>query len=173
MPNFYTYLISSLPMLQFGAKPPFTANSFIEYCRGLIGQEELNLLQEIFSNPMGISSSYSSLFNVYKESERQLRNELVKLRAGRKKIDPNKYIRGEDSADAYIGHAASLSYRNPSILEGERTLDQKRWEILDNLALGHYFDFDLLVIYALKLLIMQKWQAIAEAKEEIVDAIYG
>ncbi len=96
------------------------------------------------------------------EFDRSLRNEFVKIRSGRKKIDPSRYLRGEDS-DQRLYHAALHAYRSPSPIEGERSIDRERWLFLDELLLGHYFDLDTLVIYALKLLILEKWQRIDSA----------
>jgi len=56
--------------------------------------------------------------------------------------------------------------RNPSIFEAERALDLERWRLLDELSFGHYFDFDALLIYALKLKILERWLKIEIADKE-------
>lgn len=55
------------------------------------------------------------------------------------------------------------AHRNPSILEAERMLDGERWCMLDELSLGHYFDIDFLIVYALKILILERWERIRTA----------
>jgi hypothetical protein len=42
-------------------------------------------------------------------------------------------------------------------------LDEARWRMLEELCVGHYFDLDFLIIYALKLLILERWQRIRTA----------
>jgi hypothetical protein len=52
---------------------------------------------------------------------------------------------------------------NTSVLDAEKILDETRWKVLDELATGHYFDLDLLITYAYKLLILQRWESIRSA----------
>jgi hypothetical protein len=49
-------------------------------------------------------------------------------------------------------------------MEAEKLLDEIRWKMLDELAGNHYFDFDALVAYAYKLLILQRWETIQRAE---------
>jgi hypothetical protein len=63
----------------------------------------------------------------------------------------------------HTAHIAINAYRKTSIIEAEKTLDAERWQYLDELSVGHYFDLDTLVIYAFKLLILEKWDRIATA----------
>ena len=92
-----------------------------------------------------------------------LRNELVKIRAARLGRDQENYLRCDGYTEPAISRIAMNAHRNPSILEAERMLDEERWHLLDELSLGHYFDLDLLVIYAIKLLILERWQRIRAA----------
>jgi hypothetical protein len=60
------------------------------------------------------------------------------------------------------------AYRSASILEAEKILDQARWNFLDALSFGHYFDFDYLLVYGLKLKILERWEKIQKADKEIL-----
>ena len=63
------------------------------------------------------------------------------------------------------------AYRNTSILEAEKILDQARWNFLEALSFGHYFDFDYLLVYGLKLAILARWDKIQKAdKEQLLNA---
>jgi hypothetical protein len=65
---------------------------------------------------------------------------------------------------------ALAAYRNPSILESERYLDQEKWNFLDSLAAGHYFDRDFLIVYGLKLAVLEKWERVRTAdKKALLD----
>jgi len=108
----------------------------------------------------------SEVLKKWKDFDIALRNELVKVRAARKKIDPLKYLRQDEYSEPQIVHIAALSLRNPSIFEAEKALDLERWRLLDELSLGRYFDFDTLIIYALKLLILERWAKIGIADKE-------
>ena len=168
MPAYYTYLISSLPMLFFGVKAPFSFEKFLEICQDKIPDEEINLLK-ISSRGSTYKDEQPSLKKWY-SFDTALRNELVKIRAQRKHIDPLKYIRGDGYAELSIAHIAMNAYRNPSILEAEKMLDQAKWQMLDELAIGHYFDLDFLISYALKLLILERWERIRSSdKPQLVE----
>lgn len=161
MTDFYVYLISSLPMLHSGAKPPFSFERFLEICQDKISAEDIHLIkltQEAF-----LYTGDQSTLKQWCAFDTALRNELVKIRASSKHLDPLKYIRGQDYIEPYIAHTAMSVRRSPSILEAERLLDQERWRKLDELALGHYFDLDFLICYALKLLILERWERINTA----------
>lgn len=154
MAAYYTYLISSLPALEFQAAPPFSFSEFLEICRPHIPERDFNLLKNC---PFGPALSK------WREFDAALRNELVKIRAARKKIDPAKYLRQEGFAGPGITHAAINASRNPSPLEAEKILDAARWRFLEELSGGHYFDLHSLIIYAHKLLLLERWKKINSA----------
>jgi len=151
-------------MLHFGSKPPFSFERFLELCQDKIADADLGVLKSV-KETHAYAGSQPTL-KKYHAFEVALRNELVKIRASRKHIDPMKYIRGDAAySEPYITHIALNAYRNPALLEAEKTLDQERWRALDELAVGHYFDLDLLLTYALKLLILERWQRINSAEK--------
>ena len=99
----------------------------------------------------------------YHDFEAALRNELVRIRAHRKHLDASKYLRSDGYADQWITHIAATAYRNPSLIDAQKTLDQDRWKFLDELSTGHYFDLELLMIYARKLSILERWERVRTA----------
>jgi hypothetical protein len=167
MPSYYIYLISSLPALSFGAKPPFSLDEFIDTCSRVIPNNDSEKIKGVMDDPdyklnvrdTGVLKKWH-IFNL------SLRNELAGARAGRKKVDPLKYIRHDIYILASITHAAMSAYRNQNILEAEKILDLERWHFLDEVSLGRYFDIDLLIVYALKLKILIRWDKINNADKE-------
>ncbi|MCX5698399.1 MAG: DUF2764 family protein [Candidatus Omnitrophica bacterium] len=172
MPVYYTYLISSLPMLNFSARAPFSLEDFFAKCKNLIPEKEFEILRGVCQQDSYFLAAQSSdSLKQWANFEITLRNELVRARAGRKKTDPLKFLRLPDSSQAYISHVAMVAYRSTSILEAEKILDQARWNFLEALSFGHYFDFDYLLIYGLKLKILQRWDKIQNAdKEQLLNA---
>jgi hypothetical protein len=158
MPGFYIYLISSLPMLHFGIKPPFSFARFIEICKDKIPDADLEFIKVIVEGD--IYKGAQTTLKQWTAFDIALRNELVKIRASRKHLDSLKYIRGDGYVEPYIAHIAINAYRTPSLLETEKILDEARWRMLDELTTGHFFDLDFLIAYALKLLILERWQRI-------------
>jgi hypothetical protein len=175
MPDFYTYIIASLPALTFPALPPINRQKFLDACRDLVGTEEFSLLKAISKpgllRPFGArndgywpasTAPYPVLARVL-DFETALRNELVGLRAGRKRKDPQKYIRENIYWSPEAIHAAMAAYKDISILDAEKILDLERWRYLDELCAGHFFDFEFLIVYALKLKILERWEKIRRA----------
>ena len=167
MPAYYVYLISSLPVLNFAGRSPFSLQEFLVRCKNLIPGEEFEILSRALSQEAVISpAAQNPVLKQWIIFEVALRNELVKARAARKKIDPAKYLRQPDDPQAQISHVAMAAYRSSSILEAEKILDEARWGRLEELSLGHYFDFDYLLIYGLKLTILERWEKIQKADKQ-------
>lgn len=163
MPNFYTYLISSLPMLHFNARAPFSFEKFLKTCEPFIPQLDLKILK---SAAVDGEYNYENAHPFLKEwynFDTDLRNELVKVRAAHKHLDVSKYLRHDRYVTPPIAHLAMNAHRSPSPLEAERMLDSARWEKLEELCFGHYFDLEFLLIYGLKLLILERWERIHTA----------
>ncbi|MDO8535630.1 MAG: DUF2764 family protein [Candidatus Omnitrophota bacterium] len=154
MSGYYVYLISSLPMLHFGGKPPFGMGRFFSICAELISPRDLEELK---------GSLKDTGAGKYNDFETALRNELVKVRAQHKHLDASKFLRSDGYADQWVTHIAVGAYRNPSVIEREKMLDQERWKFLDELSIGHYFDLELLMIYARKLSILERWERVSAA----------
>jgi len=173
MPAYYTYLISSLPMLNFPALAPFSLEVFFSKCKNLIPEDEFKILRSICCQNSYALNVYGNLsLKQWVNFEITLRNELARVRAARVKIDPAKFLRLPDVPQAQISHVALAAYRCTAILEAEHILDQARWNFLDTLSLGHYFDFDYLLVYALKLQILERWDKIQKAdKEHLLNAV--
>lgn len=171
MPNFYPYLISSLPFLHFGVRPPFSFEGFITYCQRFIPEEDIGHLKKV-----SITGEYATdvhpTLKKWQDFDTALRNELVRIRASRKHIEPTKYLRQDRFPDSTITHTAIGALRNPSILEAEKMLDGARWRALDEFCFSHYFDLDFLIIYCLRLLILERWERInTSEKAKILEEI--
>jgi len=173
MPSFYPYLISSLPLLHFGLRSQISFEKFLTRCREFIPQKDVEVLEDL---PLPDAHRRVPLIiKKWRDFEAILRNELVKLRAGRKKKDPAKYLRPAGYAGSSVYHLALAAQRNPSPLEAERLLDYERWNFLEELSFGHYFDLDFLIIYAYKLLILERWERInlAEKDKLLAETLAG
>ena len=140
-------------MLHFGMKSPFSYEKFLEIAAGLIPQRDMDILEK-------------ASLKKWQEFDTALKNELVKIRAARRHVDPVKYIRHDGYADPSIAHIAMNAYRTKSIIDAEKMLDRERWNYLDELSAGHYFDIEILIIYAIKLLILERWDRIGRSDKK-------
>lgn len=164
MADFYPYLVSSLPMLHFGMKPPFSFAGFLETCSEFIPERDYRVLSRL-GEPAGCGEDRvkPKIIRDWMEFDAALRNELVKARAQRLHVEPSQYLRKDVSPDQSLAAAVTAAVGNPSPLDAERSLDEVRWKALDELATGHHFDLDFLITYAWKLLILIRWEHVRNA----------
>lgn len=167
MPNYYTYLISSLPLLRYGEKSPISFDRLASLCADLIPEEDAGLVGTIRDSEVYEYSGRQQTMQRWHNYEVSLRNELVKIRASRKHLDPAIFLRSGGESDISINHTAINAHRAVNPLESEKVLDQARWQALDEFSLGHYFDIDLLVTYTCKLKILEKWDRIKAANNAV------
>src|SRR3989338_4783040 len=93
MPSYYIYLVSSLPMLQFGMKPPFPFERFLEICGQLIPDGDARVIEKAAQGPGSPFTGDQPTMSKWRAFDTALRNELVKIRAVRKKLEAFKYLR--------------------------------------------------------------------------------
>jgi len=169
MADFYPYVIASLPMLHFGMKPPFSFERFLEICRRFIPEKDFQLLRSLPQPGHYFEKGKRHrIIQRWIEFDVALRNELVKIRAGRKHLEPATYLRPAGYSGSSLAAAGMAASMHTSVLDAEKSLDETRWKALEELAAGHYFDLDLLITYAYKLLILQRWENIHSADGRIL-----
>ncbi|MDP2941413.1 MAG: DUF2764 family protein [Candidatus Omnitrophota bacterium] len=172
MSSHYPYLVASLPMLHFGMKPPFSLEKFLRDCRDLIPEKDYAVLIALpDAGSCGREFTAHPVIKAYLSYEASLRNAVLRVRASRRHIDPARYLRADGDFGAALEHLALASHRHPSLLEAEQMLDSARWQALEHLSFGHYFDLGVLIIYAYKLIILERWEKIRAAdKENLLEA---
>ena len=171
MTQFYAYFISSLPMLHFARRPPFSFERFLESAGTLIGDKDRVFLENLPAHvdECGPKAANSTV-KAWLDFDTALRNELARIRSHSKKIEAERFLRPDSGHAADIAFVAASAHRHPHILEAEGILDEARWAKLDELSFGHYFDLDALIIYAYKLKILERWEKINTAdKERLMD----
>ncbi len=154
-------------MLNFSTMLPLSLDKLFAKCKDLIPETKIEFLRNAcYQEPYLLNTVSGTTLGKWANFEIALRNELARARARRKKIDPLKFERLPESPEAHISHVAMSAYRSISILEAEKILDLARWNFLDSLSINHYFDFDFLLVYALKLKILERWDRIRKADKE-------
>ena len=164
MPDLYPYVVSSLPMLHFGMKPPFSTERFLEMCHTFIPEEDYRLLSTVPEpGEYPVQGRSHRAIRRWVGFDTALRNDLVRVRAGRFRREPGPDLRPEGDRDATLAPAVMAAALQASPLEAERALDELRWKALEELAKGHPFELDTLVAYACQLRILQRWEHIRSA----------
>jgi len=169
MAEFYPYLIASLPTLYFGMKPPFSFEKFLEMCHPFIPEKDYRILSTLPQPEHYFEEAMRHpIIERWIRFDTALRNEMVKQRAARQHVEAATYLRPWGYSGPSLAPIAATANMSPSILDGERIMDEARWRMLDELATAHYFDLDLLITYAYKILILHRWENIRIADKTIL-----
>lgn len=154
MKETYYYTVASLPSLFFTDPPPLSSEDFLSKCEIELSPSEYYIINSASLLPEHLQKPISWVLKRWYEWEQNIRNELVKLRAKKMGKDASPYIRSESSE-----HSAEVLAREvfnaDSPLNAQDMLDHARWEYLEELEWGHYFDREKLIIYYLKLQILE------------------
>jgi len=154
-PSYY-YLISSLPLLRWGSRSPLSATDFLAQCEGQLDASALAALSAVALLPTGDAET-TGIEADWHDWDDYIRNLLARARAGHQHRDVSPILRPERDVFPTERREVDELLANDQPLERERALDQMRWRRLDGLEAGHSFDFDRLVVYRLKLLLLEKW----------------
>lgn len=149
----YYYLVSLLPALVFGNKTPISSGTFMQYCRTHLASKDNAVLQKLTAeeNNLGFNRFYDEWY----KWDHDLKKELGHVRAAMMSSESTRHSpqSGMHKVTGGIIHEI-LSARTP--LEAEVILARVRWEHLDKMEFGYYFDFEKIIAYAMKLKIMER-----------------
>ena len=91
----------------------------------------------------------------WKSWESSLRNELVKLRTATLGVEAGKYLKNAEINTEAPGVARN-AFKLESALASEEIINKARWDFLDELEVGHYFDLEKIIVYSLRLQILER-----------------
>ena len=150
MAQFY-YLISSLPMLELDEVPNVNSTGFLELCADFVSPVQSEILAGLSLVPNKDDDSFPE----WNRWETMLRNRLALHREAFVKGASN-FTREEKDYFAEVEKIVQDAYLKDNPLEREDFLDRMRWARLEDLEVGHEFDFMKLCTYRLKLLLCEK-----------------
>jgi len=157
----YYYLVAGLPMLFYPTDRPQTREEFLELCRTQVGKTDFRILAAADLAVRGERPSGSRTLDRWRSWESSLRNELAKLRARRKAVEPAGHL-VEAEEQPGLPEIARQALSESSPLAAEDLLNRARWERLDQLEVGHYFDLDKLILYSLRLQLLERKRRLAD-----------
>ena len=171
--NNYEYIIASLPVLQADYRGPLDAAVLLEEIREQLSGADAAALQFVLDGWTAeclteefyekAAKSRSSFIKGYFLYDLQLRNAKVAWLnkvLGRPEDQDLLPCPDEDFEDA-ARVAEVLS--GTDILARERGLDALLWERIDSLTVMHVFDLDLILGFAARLQIVNRWLRLDEA----------
>jgi len=157
----YYFLVASLPFLSYDGDHAAAPKEFLASAREQLTPHDYAVVTSArIDAPVELQPG-PAVVTGWQRFERGLRNELVKVRAAKLGTDAAAHIRtdeaGRDDTDRTgLADIAREAFGEESPLSGENVLGRARWEFLNELEVGHFFDLDLLVIYYLKLQIVAR-----------------
>ena len=149
----YYYLVATLPMLFYQTDRALPREEYLELCRPQVSKADFRVLTEAVLAVRGTPKT--GVLDRWRCWETALRNELVKLRARRKSVEPAGHLAEGDELIG-LSEIARQAFAEGSPLAAEDLLNQARWEYLDQLEVGHYFDLSRLVLYSLRLQLLER-----------------
>lgn len=175
--NNYEYIIASLPVLQAGYRGPLDTEGLLEEIREqlsatdaasfqlvLDGWNTSELTEEFYARAAKSRSAFIREYFLY---DRQLRNAKMawlNKSLGRPEGQDIMPAPGADTTDEDFEDQARAAevLAGSDILERERGLDNLLWERIDSLTIMHVFDLDVILGFAAKLQIVNRWLKLDE-----------
>jgi hypothetical protein len=146
----YYFVAASLPMLRYDNPAGITRAYFLDLCKAHLSPVDFQLLAEAELFGFSARAPRSAIYKKYRDWETALRNELTILRAAGsgRRADPS--LR---PAEIFLSAKALAKrvFNEASPLRAEELIDEARWQQLEELELGHFFDLQRLLVYYLKL----------------------
>ncbi len=154
MAAFY-YFVSSLPFLKFNAPPPISRIEFLRQCEAHLPEDLYQQLAGIDRVPReNACCEVEARWNAW---ETFLRNVFVRLRAIRRDQHPDDDLRPNTDSFANLEKQVMEAFDGNNPAEERLALDRLRWQKLNDLEVGHQFDFEFLILYHIKLILLEKW----------------
>ena len=175
--NNYEYIIASLPVLQAGYRGPLDTEGLLEEIREQLSATDAASLQLVLDGwntselneefYASAAKSRSAFIREYFLYDRQLRNAKVawlNKSLGRPEGQDIMPAPGADTTDEDFEDQARAAevLAGSDILERERGLDNLLWERIDSLTIMHVFDLDVILGFAAKLQIVNRWLKLDE-----------
>ncbi len=167
----YYYVITSLPYLSLSEELPIRKDGFLANCKVYLKKTDFDILESVSLFDAEKDEVSLDVIRCFFKWETSLRNSLVRLRAESLGLEPDEFVRGEifDHSQALLAEEA---FNADSPLMAEEILNKARWRYLDELEFEHYFDIERLVIFFIKLQILERISSFdAEEGRERLNAV--
>lgn len=139
-----------------------TSAQFARMCEGQLSQSDLTDVVHIVEGRLEKVAHPG--FRDYVARETQLRNALARVRAARSGVDPSAFERHFSGFDSDVERAAAEAMAMPDPLERELALDRFRFRMLEGLALPSSFEPIVILAYAARLLLVERWHSFDEER---------
>lgn len=160
-------------MINFDGNMPISIEDFIADCGRLLSDQDARDTRIA----LGVDDGHvhNKTLAQWKEFESALTNEMAWMRAAQSQRNPASIIRGERKFDAQIVQVLAQAAKMDNLLEAEKLLLRMQWQKLEEFSLNKDFSLDVILIYGLKLKILERLNAFktdegSKKLEEIMEA---
>lgn len=141
-------------------KLPLTTQEFLTECQRLLTAVEFHLVKQALNDQQDFGDH--PMVRAWKEFTQNLRNEMVLFRAIEQNKDPLLFLRGQrQEQDLAMTTVLVAAAKASDPLAAEKIIDSYIWEKLESLGAQHYFDIDQVIVYGLKLKMIERHSVIS------------
>jgi hypothetical protein len=144
----YYYLIAELPTLFFGKEATISIDKFLEEAQNWMDARDYQVLSRVDMNDFDVKKKINHVYDDYKFFENKIRTDIALWREAQKRDQEYKPSNFPVSM---------IKEGNP--LEVELRFMEMRWQFIDATEREHHFDLGFLILYYLKLQILQRYYA--------------
>jgi hypothetical protein len=147
--------VTSLPSLYLDTPPPIRKEDFLAMCKRYVKKSDFDMLRSVQLIDAKQKEIPSGVLGDFLNFELRLRNALAILRSQRLGIEIEDSV-SYDTSDHEQILLAEEAFHAPSPLKAEVILNKARWRYLDEIEFGHYFDMEKLIIFFIKLQMLER-----------------
>ncbi len=142
-------------MLVLGDAPPFSVEALREKASTILAQDDLAEFDCVAAG--AIAQGLSLFSKVWHRSETQIKNETARVRATRRSVEVQPYLKEHEGYSMAIAHGVADAYARSNPAERELFLDRLRWSLLDDIATQDSFGLSAVLVYVVKLQLAARW----------------
>jgi len=144
--------ISALPYLTYEGETAPEIDEFLDACRTTLSPDDWDLVSSVQLRS-DEDDSDNPTYSAWLKWERSLRSELARLRAQKRSVDSAPFVKEPAHSQVVLDTARSAAAETAPE-QAEEILLRAMWRYLEDLEVGHHYDVDKLVVYFLKLRIL-------------------
>lgn len=142
-------------MLTLGKEPALDADAFLALCRAHLTQDDQLAMEALLQR--GGEGSNHPFIVAWRDDETRLRNAVARVRAGRRGVEAESYLRPVNGVDLALSHAVDDAFGRGTPAERELEIDRIRWHRIEALAGLDVFSPASVLAYGLKLKLASRW----------------
>lgn len=139
----YYYFVAQLPLLIFGQECYASKQYFLEQAKKWLPEKDFATISGVNLNDFYLRDGDNKVLAKYKNFEKKLREEIVAFR------------KNENRGRTFLPNL-KLNLEEGTPLEIEKALLLLRWKFIEFLEEGHFFDLEILIVYFLKIQILER-----------------